>query len=485
MNPVVVTTTMNIKGREFLLADVTRGMGQIGVFRFGSDPSAITDIFYVENEPIISIGWQNLHDPYANKFLTQISSTERCSEYIRTRLSVVGENYFIDKQGLSRSIMPVLELLPDGLYVVHESRMIQSDGEGRFFWNSYNNRREVFGSADRNAAIGDGNYSPCFLVPTDQVASYQPNKMNIKSDKLNMGVQLGGVAYHIAGMFSVLLEGHHTATACLLNDKDFRCLVIEPISDVIYDSHNEDDDGIKPKIIALACPFIKIPLDMLPDNSLERFLVSRRYIKPYAYAEIKSKMTKNIRSVSKRSFPVAAYEKALQLPDLQTVESASGVNSVSEEQLAALLKGEVQYEDEFIVSSNHYSSVVTVCNFLKISNFERFLSFSLEILKSEELSASHKFVAEQMLTIIHQDICEYFSSVAESKEEKDGFVPAIAHKYMKRWNEFQQRKEEEETAANAAHQKHMDAMTAMAESKGGVAHLEAAVRQMGGLTKGM
>ncbi|MDR0197558.1 MAG: hypothetical protein LBI36_04990 [Oscillospiraceae bacterium] len=479
MNTVVVSSTMNIDGREFLLADVSRGMGQVGVLKSNSAPGSDTDVFYVESEPVFSMSKHNAFDPAADKLIAQVSGIEKCSDYVKTRLSVVGDNFFLFNQGLARSVTPVLELLTEGLYVVHESKMIPSDGAGNFFWNAYNIRHEVAGSADKNSVIGDANFSPCFLIPCEQAASYQPKKMSVLSEKIEKGKISGGVAYHVTGMFSALLDGHHTATACLLNDKDFKCLVIEPLNDVVYDS--EENPG-KKKIIALSCPFVKIPIGDLPENMLERFLVTRKYARPATYGEIKSKAAKSVKTTSKRAFPAAVYEKAAQLPDCAMAESAAGVNNLSEEQLGALLAGEVKYDDKIIISSNYYSSVTTACNYLQTANFARFLTFALDIMRNEGLSAAHKYVAERLLNIMHPSVHEYFASVAAEKGETDGFVPEIAHKYIKRWEEHREIKRHEEEAEMHARKKRHETLQAVSETRG-IATLEAAVRDIGNIPK--
>ncbi|MDR0223034.1 MAG: hypothetical protein LBI38_05840 [Oscillospiraceae bacterium] len=479
MNSVVVSTTLEIDGREFLLADVSKGTGQVGIFKGNNAPGSDTDVFFVESEPIFSIGKQNNLDPAADKLVAQISGIEKCSDVVKSRFSVVGDNFFLYGQGLARSAVPVLELLSEGLYVVHESRMIPSDGAGNFFWNAYNVRHEVAGTADRNSVIGDANFSPCFLIPCEQAASYQPNKMTALQERIRKGKVSGGVAYHVSGMFSALLDGHHTATACLLNDKDFKCLVIEPLTGVIYGA---EDGGGRKKIVALSCPYVKIPLDALPENTLERFLITRKYARPDTYGEIKSKMSRSVKTASKRAFPAAVYEKAAQLPDSAMVESTSGVNSLSEEQLNALLAGEVKYEDKYIISNNYYNSVITACNYLQTADFGRFLPFALDILKNEDLSAAHKYVAERLLNIMHPAVYGYFSSVAAEKAEQDGFVAEIAHKYVQRWNEHKERLRQEEETEMYARKKQLESMQSASESKG-LATLEAAVRDIGKMPK--
>jgi len=472
MNPVVNIAAMNIDGREFLVADVARGMGQIGVFRLANTKGAATDLFFIENEPIINIVTQNVADPYADKIVTQISGSGKCSDYIKSRLSGVGESCFVHKQGL-RSAVPALELLTDGLYVVHESKMLPADGCRHFFWNRYNVSREVKGTADKNMAIGDANFSPVFLIPSLHATSYAHPRMLMQADKARKEKQSGGVAYHVSGMYSVLLGGHHTATACLLTDADFRCVVIEPLRDVIYDPKDDEDESNR-TIVALSCPFVKIPVDQLPDNMLERFLITRKYTKPAQYPEIKSKVTKTIRSVSKRAFPVDVYEKAAQLPDCAMLASSSAVNALSEEQIMAILSGEVMFDDKYIVSPNYYNSVIAVCNYLQVTDFSWFLSFAIEILSNEGFSATHKHIADRLYEIIHPTIHMYFSSVLDNPEsDEEGYISEIARRYMAKWDEYQERLKEAEEMELSMRRKN-----AMKKEASGLVQLELAAKSL-------
>jgi hypothetical protein len=478
---------MNINGREFVLAEVSRGMGHIGVFRYATSAYNTTDAFYIENDPIIRIFNPYTPDKNSDKQITQISGAEKCSDAIKARITSSAENLFRYSQGLARSAIPVLELLTPGLYVVHESQMHPGDGNGSFFWNNYAVKKPVKGTADKNASIGDANFSPCFLIPTMTPSSFQPKRMYDLTDKIKSGRRLGGVAYHISGMFSALLEGHHEATAALMNNVDFRCLVVEPLTDVIYDS--SDSSGGKQKVIALSSPYINIPLEELSEKALERFLITRKQVKPNSFSEIKPKMTKSIRMVSKRVFPSVVYEKAEQLPSCAMVEASSAVDAVTDEQLAALLAGEVRCADEegnekIIVSSNYHSSVVAVSNYLQTNDFSRFLEFALALLKNDELSTSHKFIAERLLVVMHPAIYEYFLSIVNNSVKKDGIINDTAQIYVMQWEEHTQKQQGDEDSYLRKKKKTVEDMQAITEAKG-IATLEAAVRSIGDMPRGM
>ncbi|MCL1903218.1 MAG: hypothetical protein FWF94_02230 [Oscillospiraceae bacterium] len=487
MNHNIITTPMNINGREFVLAEVTRGMGHIGVLRYSTDAYTATDFFYIENEPIIKIVNPNTSDKHAEKYIMQVSGSEKCSEAIDVRLNASAENLFRYNQDLARSAMPVLELLNTGLYVVHEAQMHPADGSGNFFWNNYCVKKAISGTSETHASIGDANFSPCFLMPTITASSFQIKKMYDIADKIKSGRQFGGVAYHVTGMYSALLKGHHEATAALMENVDFKCLVIEPLSDVVYDSSEQGQSNIEPKIVALSCPYVNIPLEGLSEKTIERFLLTRKHIKPNAFAEIKPKTTKYVRIMSKRAFPGLVYEKAAQLPDCAAVEASSGIDYITEEQLDALSAGEVKYtvideegneESKTIVSSNYYSSIVTVANYLQVNSFNRFLTFAISLLKNDELTSVHKFIAERLLGIMNPTVHEYFEEVSNRAEQKEGIITDTAGRYRVLWAEHLQRQQNEDESYQIKQRKNTQNMQAITEAKG-IASLEAAVKNMG------
>ncbi|MCL1881042.1 MAG: hypothetical protein FWF76_02560 [Oscillospiraceae bacterium] len=516
MTPYVSVTTMNIGGREFILAEVARGMGKLGTFRYATTTNTATDVFFIEQEPILNIFNPNTANDNVNKYIHQISSPEKESDPVIARFSAAIDNYYLYEQGLARSVLPVLEMLNPGLYVVHEAQIHPTDGAGKYFWTAYPTQRPVLGSANKNAVINENNFTPSFLMPTRQPYDFRSAKMLSREEEYRKGKPFAGLSYHVTGMFSALLDGHHAATAALHNDVSFRSLMIEPLTGIMYNNHENlglsgSGKGAsfhdeKRKIVALTCPFVNIPLEELPDDSLERFLLARKNVKPTAFSEIKPKMNKLARSISKRAIPIAVYDKASQLPTTNMAEAASAVDTISNEQLDALIAGQVKYDDEYIISSNLNSSIDIACNHLQVNDFERFLKFAISILQNVELLTIHKFVAERLFAVIHPSIYEYFQTCYEEglskfgviatefdsvsgdnseptpEENKAKIVFEVARKYMTKWDEHLEKRRIAEDSYNLKRTKQDKNKKKITEGKG-IATLEAAVRGIGGMAK--
>ncbi|MCL2019556.1 MAG: hypothetical protein FWG70_07335 [Oscillospiraceae bacterium] len=424
MNPIINAYQLIVGSREFMLVDISRSTGTIGtvnVSEFAQYPrgvTPITELLYAGEEAIINMTRPARGDEYTDKLVHQISTITICGDNVKTILSATSDNYFTYSHSMAKSLNPVFELLSDGVYVCHEAKMIPGNGAGNFFWNGYTQRHIVSGTANYSRNMGkESNYTPCFLLPTMNPSEFSEAKVKTQRDKLSAGKRIGGVALHMSGMFSALLDGHHSAVACLLSDFEFRCLLIEPIRDMLYETPEQAMQyGREPRIIALSCPYVKIPMELIPPPMLESFLLRRNNIKPKHYQQLKKNANKILRTVGRKSLPREVLLKAEHLPNHAAIESAHAVTELTDEQLNALLAGETKYEDKIIISSNYYNSVITACNYLQFEDFERFLRFTFTIIENPDLKATHKYIIERLCTINNKKIYDFFTALSE--EEK-------------------------------------------------------------------
>lgn len=439
MNPIINTMLMSVGDREFLLVDVCKSTQNIGTcivtghITGPGERQPSVELFYIGDETVVTMVKPSATDRHSNKVITQVGSVT--DDNIKNRLSVASDNYFTYNQSLIKSLQPVLEILTTGLYVCHVSKMIPSDGGGNYFWNAYNTRHEVTGSSEYNSLIGDeNNFIPCFLIPSSNIADYSDAKVRAQSERLKQNKQIGGVAYHLTGMFSVLLDGHHSATACLMNDSDFNCLVIEPIRNVLFENKETAmDNNREPRAIALSCPFVKIPIGAIPEAMTENFFLKRRHEKPANYDILKSKSNRTIRAMSKSLLSKSLYLKAELLPDCAMIESAHAISELSEEQLNALLAGETKYNDQVIISNNYYNSIVTACNFLQYSDFNRFIAFSLNILRNPDLTATHKYVVDRLSNVMNEEVYNFLKEMISEENKTHIELIPIAENYIRRY----------------------------------------------------
>jgi hypothetical protein len=434
---LINTYHMTVGSRDFLLVDVSKSHDIIGTttVSVAAPDVPVTDILYCGKEAIINMTRPAKGGDFTDKLVNQISTTAVCDENIKAILSSVGDSYFTYKQSITKAIHPFMELLSEGIYVCHDSKMIPSNGAGEFFWNAYTHRREVPGTANYNRVMGkESNFTPCFLIPTTSPAEFTESKVRAQREKIVAGKKIGGLAYHMSGMFSALLDGHHSASACLLHDTVFRCLVVEPLSDVLYETPEQAAQyGREPRIIALSCPYVKIPIGQIPPPMLESFLLRRNGVKPRHFTELRKKAFRTLRMSARKAIPREILLKAELLPDASAIESAHAITELTDEQLDALLAGEIKYDDKIIISQNYYNSIITACNYLQYEDFDRFIKFACAIVENQDLTATHKYVIERLCGINNAKIYDFFSSLME--KDDPFYKDHIPHfeMYIKGW----------------------------------------------------
>ena len=119
------------------------------------------------------------------------------------------------------ALSPLLELLPEGVYVLAESDAYPADGCGQFFWG-------VSDCLEPNPATAlvwlsdddyDYNYEripPKFLYPSQRRSRLDMERVDYYKERFREDGPLPhGLAVYVTEGMSVLLDGHHKAAAGL------------------------------------------------------------------------------------------------------------------------------------------------------------------------------------------------------------------------------------------------------------------------------
>lgn len=430
---VSIETLRNDSG-EFLLVNVSNSEGLIGICDTSVSYGKSRKTFYIGGESLINMSYR-AGDDEANRQIWQCSSIDKCKSLTGSRFSSVCDSFFNNSVPLSKALGPVLDMLTDGLYVVHVSQLYPSDGAGNFFWNAYGVKHEFNGSAPINRIIGSArNYTPSFIVPTEGFMGYSESALDPIAEKIKSGGKAYGLAYHLSGMFSALLYGHLNATASLYCDVPFECIVIEPVTEILY---GYDEISSQERIAALACPYAKLPFDLLSRQSTESFFSIRRSAKPRFFDEIMSKVDKMPKSGNYiRGLSNVITSAVERLPDADMLISSCVIDDLTDEEIQVLLSGETSIDDRVIISNNYYESIVCACNYLQLKDKKRFITFAEAILANHELSATHQYVAGRLKYIMDASINELFKKIYESEEPVYDSLKPIAEKYAQDYAEY-------------------------------------------------
>ena len=139
---------------------------------------------------------------------------------------------FAQLEGAVPSLSPLLELLPEGVYVLAESDAYPADGCGQFFWN-------VSDCLEANPAtalvwLSDNDYDynyeripPKFLYPSQRRSRLDMERVEYYKERLQQDGPLPhGLAVYVTEGMSVLLDGHHKAAAAALLGRTLPCLTV-------------------------------------------------------------------------------------------------------------------------------------------------------------------------------------------------------------------------------------------------------------------
>ncbi len=428
MKNSILCEPLKVDEKEFLLASIVNDKGCIGVCRTSGSKKTKNDSFFIGSEALISMAVSDTGDDYADKMIWQTSSIDKCKNIINSRFSACVDNYFMQNGDLQRSVRPILEMLTSGLYVIHVEKMIPTDGCSGFFWNSFAVKHEFPCSSTLLRNIGtERNYVPCFLVPTENYGNYSESRMQISKEKAKAGFRLGGIAYHLTGMYSALLEGHINALISLSAGADFYCILIEPVTNV------KIENGVA---VSLYCPYVSIPINSMPRTMMENFLLNRRLSFPDNFSEINAKSGKVMKNLSRPHYlSDALVKKVEQQPDCEMIATTYFIKELTDEQIDALLRGETKIEENTIISANLYESLVSACNYLHYTDMKRFVRFATEVIRNPDFSATHKFVAGKLQYIIKSEIYGLFVEIASSEDSVYAPLKELAEKYISVYEE--------------------------------------------------
>lgn len=461
MSVEIKSETIDVKGQSVILVSVRGGENAIGTFSIGSNSrdgvlGTETRLLYIGTDPIINMTCSSGASKKSDKLM---SFSPGFHGYDQKVFDVLTSAFLSLNRGdsLTAGLKGIFSLLQDGVYAVYTSDYYPTDGNGTFFWGAYNTNHEVHGTAEHNRITMSGNvYKPCFLIPTQSMGYFTARAL-ASTEEFVKKRRIHGIVYHVSGFHSALLKGHHGAVACTKENIPYKCAVIEKISDPYTEKiapvqmveNQEEENGenqsapVPPTpvpveregITGFRSPSIKIPIEAFPKDMLNIIVNGLSEYKPPHFEVITAKLDSvRKKAVTNNIFSNEVLEKAEQMPDAGMVESAYAISSLSDEELNRLLAGDVEFNGKVIISPNFYSSIVTACNFLQFTDMKRFIDFSIAIMDNPDLSATHEYVAQRVLSQEkNTKLYNFFKSAAASGDAKYEKILPAANTFLKRY----------------------------------------------------
>ena len=430
-----------------LLVSVTDGAGIIGTCSAGhipmdSDEASVTRLFYMGNDPVVRLVCPNHGSRRTDKLVSLCPGFEGSDIKLREALTECFDR-LTRGESPEAGLHDLFPLLQDGVYAVYTADYYPTDGGGAFFWGAYNISHEVRATAERNRVIGnERTYKPCFLIPSEPPGHYVP-KTKLMTDEAVKSRRCQGIVYHLSGLFSVLLKGHHGAVSCVEKGLPFKCAVIEKITEPYTDAplppappkegeQPEAPAPVREGITGFRSPSVKIPLELFPRDMLMNILEGRTEYKPEHFNTLLKKLnTVRKKSVTNNVIPRNVLEKCERMPDSEMMESTCAISGLSDAQLEALLSGDTEYEGSVMISPNLYSSIITACSYLQFTDKNRFIDFAINAMSRPELSATHEYIARRASAIPNSaKLYKFFKDAADSGDVAFEKISAAANRYI-------------------------------------------------------
>lgn len=282
-------------------------------------------------------------------------------------------------------IKPILVLLDDGYYVLKEIELIPTDGEGNYFWNLDGKSKNYNASADFYLRdYGSICGTPKFMIPSQGTNCYNNERVEYYREKIRNGEKLFGIAIELRAFMSLLIDGHHKATASYLEGETLSCItIIKPCS---YKNYNTGEEGIN--YLGNDIPFSR--------------LSDAKDIKHYYNKKNTSSRNeyKKIILEEKHIMPINIGKPKNDFPDYEDIALSNLAQDTSDEKIAELLNyiGEYPLEELEYIFYN-----------LKVNSKAKAKDLCFKILSSDGFQSIW-------------DICVKFLSQYRVKEVEDLFI---------------------------------------------------------------
>lgn len=160
--------------------------------------------------------------PTCEKILKSAYGLEQSKEF---REQMDSLNHSGDFAELVKCMMPFWELLADGCYILLDTKLYPTDGNGHLFWNIPNSDSCIPGTCPYYYGNFEwGENKPYFTVATQPYGKLNPDRVEHYRNHPQGRV----LAYHMDGYMTALIDGHHKAMAAAGLHQMVDALVIIP-----------------------------------------------------------------------------------------------------------------------------------------------------------------------------------------------------------------------------------------------------------------
>lgn len=205
-----------------VLIEVRNGKGLLREV-YGSTKQASFMTLMFGDKPLFQLQGEEYFCPTCEKMIRSGYGLEQSEEFFQNKLNENVDNVsFLEAV---EGIKPILALLKSGYYVIVETRLYPTDGNGHLFCEIPDTHEYLPGTCVYYYGnLSWGENRPHFTAGTEPYEKL--NEDRIEYYEKHPGAR--ALAYYMDGYMTALIDGHHKAMAAARQHKDVDALVIIP-----------------------------------------------------------------------------------------------------------------------------------------------------------------------------------------------------------------------------------------------------------------
>lgn len=214
---------------EAILLYIKSGLGKLKLANGKTEKGLIKKFLLLNDIPLVKWHEDDYCCPTCEKLISAGYGIDTVDPKILEIIkSIRGNNATLEENILE--LTPILRLLEENIYMVSKITLYPTNGVGGFFWDVKNKPKSLWSTCDTYYKLHVSAGYPAYLLPTQTPKCFNEKQVEFYREKLWDGEKLCGLAMYIDGYLCALLDGHHRATACLLEGKEFSCMTIVPMN---------------------------------------------------------------------------------------------------------------------------------------------------------------------------------------------------------------------------------------------------------------
>lgn len=279
--------------------------------------------------PLFQLQGNEYYCPTCEKIMKSGYNLEQSAEFYNQVINATKEGVSFEEA--LESIKPLLVLLPSKYYIVLDTSLYPTDGNGNLFWETPNEEQELPGTCIyyfQEKGYTWGKLRPYFTVGTQPVKKLSRERVEYYSQKEGARA----IAYYMDGYVTALLDGHHKAMAAALKGQKVDALVIIPCYESIRCMGEVKSRVIGMGGMKFSCE--EYGLTASENNGQNKLNKEEQWV------EIRKILSQIPQAPIKSELPYDTKELVRQYPDVRTVAYMDLVGEITGERIERILTGQ-------------------------------------------------------------------------------------------------------------------------------------------------